>query len=89
MNLYEHTIIAKQDVSPSQIKQLIEKYSKIILNPGSVGQARDIKGKAAWATLDKKNFKVDFFYEKYNKEKLLQLVKKIEQQNHYNYRALI
>ena len=30
MNLYEHTIIAKQDVSPSQIKQLIEKYSKIV-----------------------------------------------------------
>ena len=30
MNLYEHTIIAKQDVSPSQIKQIIEKYSKII-----------------------------------------------------------
>ena len=30
MNLYEHTIIAKQDVSPSQIKQLVEKYSKIV-----------------------------------------------------------
>ena len=30
MNLYEHTIIAKQDVSPGQIKQLIEKYSKIV-----------------------------------------------------------
>ena len=30
MNLYEHTIIAKQDISPSQIKQLIEKYSKIV-----------------------------------------------------------
>ena len=30
MNLYEHTIITKQDVSPSQIKQLIEKYSKIV-----------------------------------------------------------
>ena len=30
MNLYEHTIIAKQDVSSSQIKQLIEKYSKIV-----------------------------------------------------------
>ena len=30
MNLYEHTIIAKQDVSPSQIKLLIEKYSKIV-----------------------------------------------------------
>ena len=30
MNLYEHTIIAKQDVSPSQLKLLIEKYSKIV-----------------------------------------------------------
>ncbi len=30
MNLYEHTIIARQDVSPSQIKQLEEKYSKIV-----------------------------------------------------------
>ena len=31
MNLYEHTIVAKQDVSPSQIKQLTDKYSKIIV----------------------------------------------------------
>ena len=30
MNLYEHTIIARQDTSPSEIKQLIEKYSSII-----------------------------------------------------------
>ncbi len=30
MNLYEHTIIARQDASPSDINQLIEKYSKII-----------------------------------------------------------
>ena len=30
MNLYEHTIIARQDASPSDIKQLIEKYSKIV-----------------------------------------------------------
>ena len=30
MNLYEHTIIARQDVSVSQLKQLTEKYSKII-----------------------------------------------------------
>ena len=30
MNLYEHTIITRQDVSPSQLKQLIEKYSKIV-----------------------------------------------------------
>jgi len=30
MNLYEHTIIARQDTSPTQLKQLQEKYSKII-----------------------------------------------------------
>ena len=30
MNLYEHTIITRQDISPSQIKQIEEKYSKII-----------------------------------------------------------
>ena len=30
MNLYEHTIIARQDTSPTQIKQLQEKYSKIV-----------------------------------------------------------
>ena len=37
MNLYEHTIIARQDTSASEIKQLIEKYSKIIeKNEGEV-----------------------------------------------------
>ncbi|MDC0216423.1 30S ribosomal protein S6, partial [Candidatus Pelagibacter sp.] len=30
MNLYEHTIIARQDTSPIQIKQIIDKYSKIV-----------------------------------------------------------
>ena len=30
MNLYENTIIARQDASPSEIKQLTEKYSKIV-----------------------------------------------------------
>ena len=30
MNLYEHTIIARQDTSPTQIKELIEKYSEIV-----------------------------------------------------------
>ncbi len=37
MNLYEHTIIARQDTSPSEIKQLVEKYSKIVeKNEGEV-----------------------------------------------------
>ena len=30
MNLYEHTIIARQDISPTQIKQIQDKYSKIV-----------------------------------------------------------
>ena len=30
MNLYEHTIIARQDSSPTQLKQIQEKYSKIV-----------------------------------------------------------
>ena len=30
MNLYEHTIIARQDATANQINQLTEKYSKII-----------------------------------------------------------
>jgi len=30
MNLYEHTIIARQDVSPTQLKQIEEKYTKIV-----------------------------------------------------------
>ena len=32
MNLYEHTIIARQDVSPTQLKQIQDKYSKIVIN---------------------------------------------------------
>ena len=30
MNFYEHTIIARQDTSPSELKQLMEKYSTIV-----------------------------------------------------------
>ena len=30
MNLYEHTIIARQDISPSQLKQIEEKYSNMV-----------------------------------------------------------
>ena len=32
MNLYEHTIIARQDASHTQLKQLQDKYSKIVEN---------------------------------------------------------
>ena len=42
MNLYEHTIVARQDISPSQVKQLTEKYSKIVeKNKGSIVQTEN------------------------------------------------
>ena len=37
MNSYEHTFIARQDLSESQIKKLIEKYENIIItNQGKI-----------------------------------------------------
>ena len=43
MNLYEHTIVARQDTSPTQIKQLTEKYSKIIeKNEGEISSNRKL-----------------------------------------------
>ena len=42
MNLYEHTIVARQDTSPAQIKQLTEKYSKIVeVNEGEIVQIEE------------------------------------------------
>ena len=42
MNLYEHTIIARQDTSPSEIQQLTEKYSKIVeKNDGEIVQTEN------------------------------------------------
>ena len=37
MNLYEHTIVARQDISPSQLKQLKDKYTAIVeKNEGNI-----------------------------------------------------
>ena len=42
MNNYEHTIIARQDTSASQIKQIKEKYLKLITkNKGDIIQTQD------------------------------------------------
>ena len=42
MNLYEHTIVARQDATASQIKQITEKYSKIIEEfDGSIVQTQN------------------------------------------------
>ena len=42
MNLYEHTIIARQDTSPSQLKQITDKYLDIVeKNKGEVVQTQN------------------------------------------------
>ena len=42
MNLYEHTIVARQDTSPTQAKALSEKYTKIVeKNDGEIVQTED------------------------------------------------
>ena len=42
MNLYEHTIVARQDTGPAQIKLLTEKYTKIVeKNDGEIIQTEE------------------------------------------------
>ena len=62
MNLYEHTIIARQDTSPSEIKQLTEKYSKIVeKNEGEVVKTENW-GLLNLSYLIKKNKKGSFIH---------------------------
>ena len=62
MNLYEHTIITRQDISPSQIKSLKEKYSKLIEeNKGNLVQTQDW-GLLNLSYLIKKNKKGNYIH---------------------------
>ena len=62
MNLYEHTIIARQDASPSELKQLTEKYSKIVeKNEGEVVKTENW-GLLNLAYLIKKNKKGSYIH---------------------------
>ena len=62
MNLYEHTNIARQDTSPSEIKQLMEKYSKIVeKNEGEIVQTENW-GLLNLSYLIKKNKKGSFIH---------------------------
>ena len=62
MNLYEHTIIARQDISPSQINNLKEKYSKLIQeNKGSLVQTQEW-GLLNLSYLIKKNKKGNYIH---------------------------
>ncbi len=65
MNFYEHTIIARQDASATQLKQLVEKYSKIVeKNDGEILQTQN------WGLLNlsyiiKKNKKGNYIHFKF------------------------
>ena len=62
MNLYEHTIIARQDISPSQLKQIEEKYSKIVeKNDGNVVKL-EMWGLMNLSYLIKKNKKGNYIH---------------------------
>ena len=62
MNLYEHTIVARQDTSPAQIKQLTEKYSKIVeKNDGKIVQTEEW-GLLNLAYIIKKNRKGSYIH---------------------------
>ena len=62
MNFYEHTIIARQDASPSEIKQLTEKYSKIVeKNDGEIIRTENW-GLLSLSYLIKKNRKGSYIH---------------------------
>jgi small subunit ribosomal protein S6 len=62
MNLYEHTIVTRQDTSPAQIKQLTEKYSKIVeKNEGEIVKTEDW-GLLNLAYIIKKNKKGSYIH---------------------------
>ena len=62
MNLYEHTIIARQDTSPSEIKLLTDKYSKIVeKNDGEIIKTENW-GLINLSYLIKKNKKGSFIH---------------------------
>ena len=79
MNLYEHTIIAKQDTSPNELKQLTEKYSKIIeKNEGEVVKTENW-GLLNLAYLIKKNKKGSYIHFKIKgKGKIIEELEKNE-----------
>jgi len=68
MNLYEHTIIARQDTSPSEIKQLTDKYSKIVeKNNGEIVKTENW-GLLNLSYLIKKNKKGSYIHFKFKGE---------------------
>ena len=62
MNFYEHTIIARQDTSPAQLKQIQEKYTNLVnKNEGKVVKAENW-GLLYLSYLIKKNKKGNYIH---------------------------
>ena len=62
MNLYEHTIIARQDIGLKQLEQITDKYSKIIeKNNGKIVKTEKW-GLLNWSYLIKKNKKGNYLH---------------------------
>ena len=62
MNLYEHTIIARQDTSPSQLKQLQEKYAKLVEKFDGIVAKTENWGLLNLSYLIKKNRKGNYIH---------------------------
>ncbi len=62
MNFYEHTIIARQDISPAQLKQVEDKYKKIIENNNGYLLKTEKWGLMNLAYLIKKNKKGNYIH---------------------------
>ena len=79
MNLYEHTIIARQDTSPSEVKQLTEKYLSIIeKNDGEIVKTENW-GLLNLSYLIKKNKKGSYIHFKFKgKGNVVSELEKIE-----------
>ncbi len=79
MNLYEHTIVARQDVTPSEINQLTEKYTKIVeKNDGNIVKTENW-GLLNLAYIIKKNKKGNYIHFKIKGEgKIIKELEKSE-----------
>jgi small subunit ribosomal protein S6 len=79
MNLYEHTIIARQDTSPQELKKIEEKYSQIVKNLNGKVIKTEKWGLLNLSYLIKKNKKGNYIHFKIEgNEKLISELEKNE-----------
>lgn len=79
MNFYEHTLVIRQDTPKTQLKQIEEKYSKIIeKNSGKILQTQNW-GLLNFSYIIKKNKKGNYLHFKFESEsKVISELEKLE-----------